>query len=190
MSDMKFYRYDIVNYAVHDADGELVSPTYPNPKLELSVYTLHKETPKGYWIGYGDTILGSIRCCSRWVSKTSKKRYAYPTQEEALKSFIFRQKYALKILEHQILNRKFALQDAEIMYEKEFAKKPQRFIKDETFTGHFEYDDLVREVGTERVFLYGEFTGGCNHNPKFERVIDLVHKPYTYTFEDGKNYIN
>ena len=50
---MKFYRYEIVEYAEHDIDGELVSPLIPNPKLELREYDLFKETPKGYWIGYG-----------------------------------------------------------------------------------------------------------------------------------------
>ena len=116
---MEFYRYDIHNYATLDMDGDFVSPLFPNPKVELTVLNLHKETPKGYWIGYGSLNDGSLRSQSRWVSKTSKKRYAHPTKEEALKSFIFRQKYAIKCLEDQLLNRKFALDIAKKMQEKE-----------------------------------------------------------------------
>lgn len=170
---MKFYRYDIWNFAEHDHDGELISPKFPNPKVIPSEYNLHKETPKGYWIGYGELGEGKLRSQSRWVSKTSKKRYAYPTKEEALKSFIFRQKYAIKILEYQILNRKFALSDAEVLFEKEYSKSPQRYIKDESFTGRFKEGDLVREVDTDRVFTYDEHCGGCDYNSTYERVIDL-----------------
>ena len=119
---MKFYRYDIQNYASLGADGDYITPTIPSPNIELTVLNLHKETPKGYWVGYGSLEPGKLRGQSKWVSKTSKKRFAYPTKEEALKSFIFRQKYALKILDYQRLNRKFALSEAEVMYEKEFAK--------------------------------------------------------------------
>lgn len=48
---MKFYRYEAVQYATIDHDGEYVSSPFPNPKLELRTYDLIKETPKGYWIG-------------------------------------------------------------------------------------------------------------------------------------------
>jgi len=118
-NDIKFYRYEIRNYASLGADGDYVSSSIPNPKVELTEFNLHKETPKGYWIGYGYYYpTDSLRGKSHWISKTSKKRYAYPTKEEALKSFIYRQKYALKILDYQILNRKFALNIAESMLEK------------------------------------------------------------------------
>ena len=101
---MKFYRYIIREYAVHDIDGELTSPTFPNPTVELYEYDLIKETPKGYWIG--DKRFPEL--IRKWVSKTSKKRYAYPTTKEALINFIMRNEKRVKILEYQTLSCKMA----------------------------------------------------------------------------------
>jgi len=45
-----------------------------------------RETPCGFWIAldtWGDQ--------EKWVSKTGRKRYAYPTEELAKESFIARQ---------------------------------------------------------------------------------------------------
>lgn len=54
--------------------------------LQLSYirYVVIKETPCGYWLmtHYGGN--------KRWVSKTSLKRFAYPTKEEAFNSFKIR----------------------------------------------------------------------------------------------------
>jgi hypothetical protein len=99
---MRFYRYEAIQYAEHDYDGELVSPKYPNPKLELNVYELISETPHGYWIGYDLIKL-------KWISKTSKKKFAYPTKEEALTNFIKRNEKRIKILEYQIMYCKISL---------------------------------------------------------------------------------
>jgi len=98
---MEFYRYEIIEYAVHDFDNELISSKFPNPKLVLSTYDLLKETPKGYWIGYSYSKI--------WISKTSKKRFAYPTKNEALTNFIKRTERRLNILEHQIISCKIGL---------------------------------------------------------------------------------
>jgi len=94
---MKFYRYDIVEYAEHDIDGELIAPTYPNPKIELRVYELKKETPCGYWI-----CLESGYSWKKWISKTSKKRFAYPTKKEAMINLIKRTETRLRILNRQV----------------------------------------------------------------------------------------
>ncbi len=61
-----------------------------------------KETPCGWWIssrrvadGYeGDAIeyVKKFYARVRWVSNTSRKRFAYPTREEALDSFIWRKR--------------------------------------------------------------------------------------------------
>jgi hypothetical protein len=98
---MKFYRYEIVEYAVKDYDGEYTNPVFPNPCLELRTYDLHKETPKGYWIGYGNLYSGHYHW-KKWVSKTSRKRFAYPTEEEALTNFIKRTEKRMKILDWQL----------------------------------------------------------------------------------------
>lgn len=103
---MKFYRYEIVQYATHDFDGELISPKFPNPKLEINEYNLIKETEKGYWIGSG--CLNST-LWKKWILKQSKKRFAYPTKEEALINFIKRTEKRIDILENQILFCKLGL---------------------------------------------------------------------------------
>jgi len=100
-NNMKFYRYEAVVYAVHDHDGELVSPRIRIPEMVLHTYNLHKETPKGYWIGYGHPDNG-LQSHSRWVSKTAKKRYAYPTKGEALNNYIKRTEKRIKILKGQL----------------------------------------------------------------------------------------
>jgi len=106
---MKFYRYEIVEYAVMDSEGEYVPASVPNPKLELREFNLQKETPKGYWIGYGFVLDNALRGQARWVSKTAKKRYAYPTKEEALVNFIKRTEKRLHILDWQLQVSKISL---------------------------------------------------------------------------------
>jgi len=81
-------------------DGEYESPKFPNPKVELREYNLWKETPKGYWIGYGNPK--KLDDGGRWVSKTARKRFAYPTKEEALVNFIKRNERRVKILSYQV----------------------------------------------------------------------------------------
>jgi hypothetical protein len=88
---MKFYRYEEVNY--HQV----------GIKIFFTEFDLLKETPCGYWIykNYTDD--------KRWVSKTAKKRFAYPSQDEALSSFIARKTRQIQILEAQLINAKSAL---------------------------------------------------------------------------------
>lgn len=103
---MEFYRYTAHNSQPYgyDVNGEIVfnNIALPNVTLQINVYNLHKETPKGYWIGYGECKEGKLRGKSTWVSKTSKKRYAYPTKELALNNFIKRSEYRVKILRKQL----------------------------------------------------------------------------------------
>jgi len=109
---MKFYRYETVEYAVHDIDGELVSSPFPNPKLELRKYDLIKETPKGYWIGFKNNYGIKIGTWQKWISKTSRKRFAYPTEKEALNNFILRTERRIKILDRQLISCKIGLEIA------------------------------------------------------------------------------
>ena len=64
------------------------------------MFNLLKETPKGYWIGYGG-VLG-INGVKKWISKDSRKRYAYPTKKEALLNFTKRTQRRTEILESQL----------------------------------------------------------------------------------------
>ena len=94
---MKFYRYESQEYASMGIDGEYESSSVPHPRLELRTFEMVKETPKGYWI----SLYGLSYSKKRWISKTSRKRFAYPTEEEALRNFIYRCKYRSKILNYQ-----------------------------------------------------------------------------------------
>lgn len=80
------------------------------------IFDLFKETPKGYWIGYGNVAPGNLRSDARWVSKTSKKRYAYPTEKEALNYFIKKSERQISILKRQIWSCEISLREAVIKF--------------------------------------------------------------------------
>ncbi len=107
--EIKFYRYEAVNYASIDEFGDFTTG-FPNPTIELRTLNLHRETPKGYWIGYGKP--GQYSSKGRWVSKTSKKRFAYPTKEEALNNFVLRKTRQIQILKAQLENCTVAISKA------------------------------------------------------------------------------
>lgn len=69
--------------------------------VQESEFPVTKETPCGYWIDWWGT--------KKWVSKTARKRFAYPTKEEAETSFIARKRCQIKILEGQLRQAKAAL---------------------------------------------------------------------------------
>ena len=105
---MKFYRYNLRARATLDQFGD-----YSDYDLRLycSEYDILKETPKGYWIGYKD--VNPDFNGKRWVSKTAKKRYAYPSKKEALESYILRSKRRIEILKSKIKDTKFGVYLAE-----------------------------------------------------------------------------
>lgn len=111
IDNMIFYRYEAVVYAELDHDGEFISPRIRSPRIVLTKYNLHKETPKGYWIGWGHPDNG-LQSHSRWVSKTAKKRHAYPTKEEALTNYIKRTERRIGILKSQLQECEFGLTKA------------------------------------------------------------------------------
>lgn len=95
------YRFDyhLESKGYIDECGEFVSSGYANVKLSLQKYPIEKITPKGK------------RISGRWVSNSSRKRWAWPTIEEAKISFVARKRKQLKILamrEHYV-NRALAL---------------------------------------------------------------------------------
>lgn len=97
---MKFYRYEIATH-VSGGQEDYYSKPWSTHSLRLIEMELHKETPKGYWIGYGVSGQGYTGN-SVWVSKDGKKRYAYPTKKEALHNFKCRTEMRLKILQAQV----------------------------------------------------------------------------------------
>jgi len=78
-------------------------------------YDILKETPMGYWINKwsGSYWREITKEDMKWVSKDGKKRFAYPTKEEAIQSFIFRKKRQIKILSYQLSKAKNHLHIAE-----------------------------------------------------------------------------
>ena len=92
--------------------------------IKYEELTMIKETPKGYWLAYGNVSENFIKQALEskepwrsfgfiWVSKTAKKRYAYPTKEEARESFIIRSRKYIQILKSRLENRKMLLKMAE-----------------------------------------------------------------------------
>ena len=94
---MEFYRYE--EYRTGENSIELAKRTFK----------MVKETKCGYWIKEE----GSFCAKKRWVSKTSKKRYAHPSKAEAVYSFKRRKEMHIFYLEQQIRRAKQALRIAE-----------------------------------------------------------------------------
>ena len=87
MKTTKLYRVE----GIHYTDGI---------RLQMMDYAVTKETPKGFWIALWP---------KRWVSKTSRKRFAHPTRDEAIVAFRFRKKRQLEILTERLNSAKRAL---------------------------------------------------------------------------------
>jgi hypothetical protein len=113
----EFYRYESIEYATIGVDGEYTTSSIPNPKINLITLNLFRETPKGYWIGYGD--LNGFHSSQKWVSKTARKRYAYPTKEEALNNFIKRNEKRIKILSRQVSVCQIVVEEAKQILSKQ-----------------------------------------------------------------------
>lgn len=85
-------------------------------------YRVLSVTPKGVWVA-DDTrsTYGYVRSCygfiqgKRFILKNATARYAYPTKEMALKSYIARKKRQISILSAQIKTAKDALAIANLM---------------------------------------------------------------------------
>lgn len=95
---MKFYRYETGN--IRNYNGEFLNVPFLKADLLLRVFLLKKETPKGYWITEQEknNNIFSLQMKPKWIPKISKKRFAYPTKEEALKSRIAINKRRIKFL--------------------------------------------------------------------------------------------
>lgn len=81
-------------------------------------YEVIKETPCGYWISDykhhdPDKAIRNKYTWTKWVSKDGKKRYAYPTREEALHSFIIRKHRQIGHAERHLDFAKQSLKQAE-----------------------------------------------------------------------------
>lgn len=85
-----FYRYE------YSAYPDITNLSY-DTSIYLTTYKLVKETPAGYWIGFEHS-----KNKHKWVAKVGKKKYAYPTKEEAFINLKLRTKRRLSILKSQL----------------------------------------------------------------------------------------
>ena len=111
----KFYRY----HDYHDANG---------CHIELQIFHELRETKCGHWIirdyfeRYQKPWPGGIKSMAesfkKWVSKTSRKRFAYPTKEEALKNLKKRKERQIFWAEYSMSRANAALSKLDIMDKK------------------------------------------------------------------------
>jgi hypothetical protein len=73
---------------VIDADADRYGTT--DPQLEMRWWAVERYTPKGAWV------------CGQFVLLTGRKRWACPTEQEALESFIARKRKHIRILSSQL----------------------------------------------------------------------------------------
>ena len=91
---MKLYRHEL-DYPFYEDYGVILEPT----KVRLREFRVIKTTPCGYW------IVDEFNK-KRWVSNSSRKRFAYPTIEESLNYFIKRKNFFIGCLNYRIrINR-------------------------------------------------------------------------------------
>jgi len=71
---------------------------------------LIRSTAKGFWVGHGTE---ANPWGLRWISNTSKKKYAWPTKKEAMESFVRRTNVMMDHLSRQMNDCRKALAAAE-----------------------------------------------------------------------------
>lgn len=110
---MKLYRYEARKYSqctIGVCGGETYGST--PPILECFEFEVTRETPAGYWVD----VWGE----NKWVSKSSRKRYAHQSKPEALASFVARKNRQIRVLSAQLRDAEYAL--ALATYKKEFGE--------------------------------------------------------------------
>lgn len=105
-----WYRYKEKMSASFDMDGDFVSSH--GPYLHVHVFYVDKVTPKGVWIQDGKP--GELICERRFVLLSSRKQFAAPTKEAALRSFMARKARQSYILERQLSKANMAHRLAEL----------------------------------------------------------------------------
>lgn len=79
---------------------------------QLMEYKIVRKTPKGIVIQLNHPFK------ERWVSNAGKKRFAHPTKEEALDSYIKRKEVQIRILKDRLQFSKECLANSEKMKER------------------------------------------------------------------------
>lgn len=112
------------HYRLHDtliADGVYVS---------VEIFKVIRETPQGYWVAdehypkWCDEKELRKRKFARWVSKTSTKRYCYPTMEQAINSFKKRKFHYASRLKHKLEQTELILDNLDKITPESLMKEP------------------------------------------------------------------
>ena len=101
----KLYRYDssrVATGSISD-DYESLRPGY-RISVDLHSFTVLSRTPKGAWVNYGGG--------KKWVHTTSKRPWAWPTENAALESFITRKKNHIGYLKRDLEDMRDAWKQA------------------------------------------------------------------------------
>ena len=109
------YRYETTKY--YGAIGVTIS---------LHRHRIVSKTPKGFWISH---FSYNFPQKDKWVSASARKRFAYPTQEEALENFMYRKIRHIKILESRLRDAKYAFQEGLTLLEEDEREKFQRRLE-------------------------------------------------------------
>ena len=127
-----FYRYETYQEASYN--DEYGHASYGSvAKIRLNEYKLVRVTPRGYWIiedihiWNGEISDYNMKHSKKWIPKKSRKRYAYPTKEEAIESFMIRMSCWKQHLEskHRFVERSIMLGDIEKQKLKNEEKQPE-----------------------------------------------------------------
>lgn len=101
-----WYRYEDVQYAA--SLNEYDEPVGQGAlRVKLRRYRVLKRTPKGVWLEYGYGNHG------RFVLTEARKRFACPTEEQAMESFIARKERQAKIYSAKLKRAELALKAAQ-----------------------------------------------------------------------------
>jgi len=107
MNDTYFYRYD--DYLEHYDYYHLI----PVVKIILKKFKVIKKTDCGAWVQkYEENQLFPDFCSDkRFVLLRARKKFAYPTIEEAKESFIKRKTSQIRIVKKQLQRAEIALEE-------------------------------------------------------------------------------
>lgn len=114
--------------------------------IRLETFEVVKETPQGYWVNsqYNPSWLSvddlRKRGYLRWVSKTSTKRYCYPTMEQAVNSFKRRKTVQASKLRHQLEHVEAVIDNFDSLSINPDDYKPARFHCFPGFMGNLCFD--------------------------------------------------
>ena len=93
-------------------------PFFQDVEIHCQEYEVAKETPSGFWLTMCRQTPSSFErnkkyIWKKWVSKDSRKRFAYPTKKEALESFLARKRKQLFHAEQTVKDVNGAIKLAE-----------------------------------------------------------------------------